>query len=394
MNFDAIDKKGTTDVRRAFWSNVRDAVLSTRKIAGHNIKVSEYDGANTVIDLDRGPGGPTLGACCIGTGFFYGSCFDGYTQAECEDDPEVQGVWHGGEECDRDAVDCVFACCKDGDCTDETQQHCLDIGGEFQGLHVFCDDDPPPNCHTGACCDPITFDCTITTAALCDGVFAGEGTDCDHVDCTHIGACCTNGRCGIAPESSCGGIYQGDGTTCSELTGACCIEADCVENSDATCCPANGGTYQGDGTLCSPNPCDAGACCIGDVCSLLSDSDCNASGGHFFGHGTNCAGIVCQVCESTCGGCLGTVGGCLQLSWDTTTYSCYPGSSAADCSFYCCSIPEGHGHCYDCECFPCTCEDTGACYDGFFTCIVDEVTIDECFNTPGGVNWDCGASCP
>lgn len=93
---------------------------------------------------------PLVGSCCIGTGFWYGSCFDGYTRAQCEDDPTVQGVWHP-EPCDA-GVNCVFACCHDGICTDETEAHCRAIGGTFFNTNTFCTDDPPPDCSLPPTC--------------------------------------------------------------------------------------------------------------------------------------------------------------------------------------------------------------------------------------------------
>lgn len=41
--------------------------------------------------------------------------------------------------------------------------------------------------------------------------------------------------------------------------------------------------------------CGPGACCIGGVCSILSESDCVSGGGNFLGHGTSCAGVDCTV---------------------------------------------------------------------------------------------------
>lgn len=148
MNVEKIPKPGTTATRKRFWDEISDIITASRKRAGHNVSIDEYFGDGTIINITR-KAGDQIGSCCIGTGFYYGSCFDGYTRAQCEDDPEVQGVWHA-EACDE-GVNCVFACCHDCICSDETEAYCEDIGGIFQGLDVFCSDDPPPDCS----CPPV-----------------------------------------------------------------------------------------------------------------------------------------------------------------------------------------------------------------------------------------------
>jgi hypothetical protein len=79
------------------------------------------------------------------------------------------------------------------------------------------------------------------------------------------GACCLDGDCTITTEADCGGIYQGDGTTCDDVdcgnatSGACCVGTDCSITTPADC-ETSGGTYQGDDTLCDPNPCEIPSC--------------------------------------------------------------------------------------------------------------------------------------
>jgi hypothetical protein len=218
MNLKPFKGPGSTPARRHFWEQARAAVLSATKLAGHHVSVDEHPGKGTVINVARRGGGESTGtgACCVGVGFWYGSCFDGYTRAECEDDPEVQGVWHQGKACEADAVDCVFACCYGGACTEETERHCADIGGRFLGLGVFCDDDPPPDCGHGACCEAGV--CNLTTSAgECFGTYLGDGTTCDPNPCQ--GACCyEDGTCATTTSAECDGTFLGVGITCEENT--------------------------------------------------------------------------------------------------------------------------------------------------------------------------------
>ncbi len=166
MNIEKFTGPGSTPARRQFWDSVSDAVELLRKAEGTNVSVAEHDGLGTVINFPDNLGQEQIGSCCIGVGFYYGSCFDGYTRSACEDDPDVQGVWHA-EPCDD--VDCIFACCHGGLCTDETEAHCADIGGIFQGLDVFCSDDPPPDCSTPAICPDTdtTIDASVSGMSDC-----------------------------------------------------------------------------------------------------------------------------------------------------------------------------------------------------------------------------------
>ena len=89
------------------------------------------------------------------------------------------------------------------------------------------------------------------------------------------------------------GVYAGDGTNCNDgvcVLGACCqITGQCTENFVFQC-DALGGTFQV-GTACNPNPCPQpdGACCFGTFClEAQTSAGCSGSGGVWVGPFTNC----------------------------------------------------------------------------------------------------------
>ncbi|MCK4460883.1 MAG: hypothetical protein KAW46_03715, partial [candidate division Zixibacteria bacterium] len=112
---------------------------------------------------------------------------------------------------------------------------------------------------TGACCDPLTGDCYVTTAEGCTGDYMGDGTDCNPNPCPQpTGACCNpvTGGCTITTEAACAGDWMGAWTTCDpnpcpQPTGACCDPTgQCYVTERATCLGA-GHEYHGDWTTCS-----------------------------------------------------------------------------------------------------------------------------------------------
>ncbi len=71
----------------------------------------------------------------------------------------------------------------------------------------------------GACCNPTTGTCTITTSLECvaPNVWHGEWTTCEPNPCPRPGACCyVDGTCRQATQEGCQppNNYQGDGTLC------------------------------------------------------------------------------------------------------------------------------------------------------------------------------------
>ena len=89
------------------------------------------------------------------------------------------------------------------------------------------------------------------------------------------GACCANGGCvPDVTQETCeggGGIYQGDGTSCDSincelLVGACCgSEGGCVPDVSQETCEGGGGTYQGDGSTCETVKCPQPPACPADI---------------------------------------------------------------------------------------------------------------------------------
>ena len=118
----------------------------------------------------------------------------------------------------------------------------------------------------GACCDPRTCACTVTTQADCQppDLWLGPGTNCTPSPCDcPPGACCdpTTGVCTFTCQCSCQApnIWQGPATTCvpntcPQPTGACCLGNLCLVATRSDCA-IDGGTYLGDRLPCNPNPC-------------------------------------------------------------------------------------------------------------------------------------------
>ncbi|UCE59471.1 MAG: right-handed parallel beta-helix repeat-containing protein, partial [Phycisphaerales bacterium] len=88
-------------------------------------------------------------------------------------------------------------------------------------------------------------------------------------------------------------------------TGACCYGAACSVELDTTCA-FGGGYYLGDGTDCSASPCDAGACCILDITTVICDdaagtmdeSTCTVEF-----EGTYIGGALCDSTADPCPAC-------------------------------------------------------------------------------------------
>ena len=179
------------------------------------------------------------GACCCWIG---NSCQDDYTREECISNPPdgCFGEWMGqGSQC-GDGSMCIGACCSTehnwtNDCEDLTRRDCVQtFEGQFGGLPSacydgYCDSFIP----SGACCEGES--CSQQTEDDCSalsGEYQGDGSDCSDNPCLVpvFGACCDGmGNCSIVQNALCSGTYQGDGSTCDpnpcdipDPTGACC----------------------------------------------------------------------------------------------------------------------------------------------------------------------------
>lgn len=87
----------------------------------------------------------------------------------------------------------------------------------------------------------------------------------------------------------------------STPTGACCVGEICSITTESHCVSI-GGIYHGNNTPCLPNPC-VGACCIGFDCTIKTESDCLGMGGTYQGNGTDCDPSPCGTPPPPCGGC-------------------------------------------------------------------------------------------
>ena len=92
---------------------------------------------------------------------------------------------------------------------------------------------------TGACCDPATGTCTVTSHDACTA--AGGSYQGDYT-------ACTPSTCPQPPTGAC----------CDPATGACSI-------ATQSACAAGAGLYQGNNTTCTPNPCEQPCTLLGDV---------------------------------------------------------------------------------------------------------------------------------
>ena len=163
------------------------------------------------------------------------------------------------------------------------------------------------NCEalSGACCLP-DGSCEIITQSECTaagGVYQGDLTDCDDVDCPEpTGACCFEGGGCVdnLTEAQCTGaqgFWQGPGSDCDEITcfpiGACCLlDGTCVDDVSPEECETLGGVFQGDGSVCAPELCPEpiGACCFDDgFCLPLTEGDCGQANGAWMGPGSDCS---------------------------------------------------------------------------------------------------------
>jgi hypothetical protein len=125
----------------------------------------------------------------------------------------------------------------------------------------------------GACCRP-DGSCVQATQNLCevDGLYAGDGTMCDSVECPVVGgACCSrfSGSCIAKTEAFCvafgsfgGDYYLGDGSVCEDGACGCC---DCTCDAGPMCVPprVSGGCV----TACNEVGCTFKAGATGDFCA-------------------------------------------------------------------------------------------------------------------------------
>ncbi|NNM25905.1 MAG: hypothetical protein HKO59_07945 [Phycisphaerales bacterium] len=201
-------------------------------VQGAEVGGADCDGSYQGDDTDCGTiecPQPT-GACCLDDG----TCED-TTQDDCA------GLYRGdGSTCDMTECPEPGACCfDDGSCADLTETACEEQGGVFQGTDVACGNVfcAQPGCPADLNLDGDVgfFDLVFMLGSWgeCDGACLGD-IDGDGMigffDLTYLlaewgacttGACCfDDGRCEDATLEQCeaaGGIYQGDETDCDDV---------------------------------------------------------------------------------------------------------------------------------------------------------------------------------
>lgn len=214
---------------------------------------------------------------------------------------------------------CRTACCLPGGfCREDLNlEECRALGGRLSSPGTSCyaaGCGPEAGARKkGACCDPLTGNCTQTTAELCifPKVFKGVGVPCAANTCPPVvGACCLNGGslCQIKTLAECNlalGTWQGANTNCTtnpcnQGGGACCLpDGSCTQVNSAQACQALGGMFQGVSSDCQIVNC-GGACCFrgqhGRMCAEMSFNSCMGfPDPQWLGYGTSCVGVNCEI---------------------------------------------------------------------------------------------------
>jgi len=194
-----------------------------------------------------------------------GNCVGGIEKEECE---YFGGKYYLGINCEKDDEDSVnnetrlcysndhpkTSCCFNGNCIpDITFRVCVEHyrGTPFTGgcSELNCTKEPPVKI-VGTCCNYSTNTCSVTTIVECSeqgGIFFGENTDCNSVNCCFdvpavTGSCCLDkGECiDNVTEEECKGVFR-KGVGCTEpcapppvdiMKGLCCATDSC--KSDIT----------------------------------------------------------------------------------------------------------------------------------------------------------------
>ncbi len=152
-----------------------------------------------------------------------------------------------------------------------------------------------------ACCNPVSYACTIKTEADCaaaGGIWRSELASCTPNPCIPTGACCwgtTIIRCDIYSEAEClakphpiygHGVWQGSGVPCdpnpclSAPERVCCLPDNSCQILISQQCANLGGTWHESYSSCSEAHCDAlGACCVQTNCSMVWEEECKVLNG-------------------------------------------------------------------------------------------------------------------
>lgn len=186
------------------------------------------------------------------------------------------------------------ACCISGACSIQTSSDCIDSGGVYLGDDTTCEG---IDCTIGACCyscGDCNCECSETTEAACiagtpDGCSAAwsEGTSCGS-EPDPFNFCCQT--FGFGCNNSCYDIFL----CCCEGSIVCSGQPD-AESCNASCDPA-AGVLGALTTTC--DPCETmfcwEGCCVDGVClltPLYGSGTCADLGGTSTGIGVNCDGL-------------------------------------------------------------------------------------------------------
>jgi hypothetical protein len=163
-----------------------------------------------------------LGACCDPTG----ACTVALTPADCP----PPSIWHG-EWLDCSVAPCPLGelgkpCCHpDGSCSMGLAVECSApnvFHPEWTNCSVAQCPQPPA---MGACCDLLTWNCTMTARTEClPPLLWYGGEPCNLITCPHgdlpMGACCNTmtGACTITIQAACNYSWLGVGSLCNHTT--------------------------------------------------------------------------------------------------------------------------------------------------------------------------------
>jgi hypothetical protein len=331
---------------------------------------------------------------------------------------------------------------------------CKEFGGVYQGNGVLCSavECTGPVCPTGEiedCFGNCCPDYWVGDGYCDDGAYEWNGIaiylnceefNCDGGDCicggTGAGSCCIDDVCHDDYESekcaTAGGVYQGDGSTCDivDCDAPCAAgwTLDCV----GTCFPDYvyeawlGDTYCDDGSYapsdygceecplgvaiflnceefncdegdcgtppdCGGPPAQVGACCIG-ILTCYDDTsleDCQTEGGTYQGDGTTCDSVDCSA-PCLAGEIEDCFGNCCPDYWvgdgycDNGAYEWNGIAIYLNCDQFNCDAG---------DCDPSECEGGG----GTGACCVDDMcyddyTVEQC-DDDGGVHQGVGTTC-